>query len=316
MPRASRITRRQLLRTGALSGVAIASYVLGCSDGDTTDTAPTRPPAPTPSQTEVATSAIVRQIDHILLKTDDAQRLFAFLTETLQLPVAWPLFTYRGFSSGAAGLGSVNLEVLQPVEGDTPEFARRTGTYPIGLAFEPITVDSAVRELDARAIMHSAPFEDGINDAIRWTSIDLAGPPECPVLLLVKYAFDQDVRRSQLGAMLAERNGGPLGVDDVAAVEIGASDIVAAAARWSALLRPIDSDDTGTFRFERGPALRLLPADGDAFQRIILRVRSLDAATRALNDIRALGETGPGWVDLALEDGAPAPLRLYERYPS
>ena len=91
-------------------------------------------------------------IDHILLRTDDAASLFDRLSNDLALPVALPLFMYRGLLSRAVGFGNVNLEVLQHVEGDAPSFASAPGTYPIGLAFEPVTVDDAVRELALRLV--------------------------------------------------------------------------------------------------------------------------------------------------------------------
>jgi catechol 2,3-dioxygenase-like lactoylglutathione lyase family enzyme len=308
------ITRRGFLRLGgtaAVSGAALA--LVGCDDESGSEEA-TGTPALTPPQTEVASGAIVRQVDHILLRTDDAQRVFSFFTEALALPVAWPLFTYRGFTSGAVGFGSVNLEILQPVEGDTPAFARAPGTYPIGIAFEPIAVESAVRELDARGIGHSVPFEDGINEAIRWTSIDLTGPAECPVLLLVKYGFDQEARRAGLGREVVGTQGGPLGVIAPAELELGVQDLDAAMARWGSLLGQVELEgDARVWRGGSGPLIRFSASDDDHFERIIMYVHSLDRARRTLNDLRALVGEGADWIDLGFEDSH-APIRLVEPY--
>jgi hypothetical protein len=290
-----------------------ALYAAGCS-GDSDDGArstPTRPPAPTPDLTQLATSAIIRQIDHILVRTDDAQALFTLLTDTLQIPVAWPIFTYRGFHSGAAGFGNVNLEVLQHAEGEAPEFAQAPGTYPIGVAFEPMTVDGALRELERREIGHSEPFDDGISDAIRWTSIDIEASPQSPIRLLVKYSFDQDARRAQLGAQLRERNGGPLGVVSLEAIELEAADPASAGRDWQRLLDPITAQ-AGTWRLGAGPELRIVPGDADRARRVVIAVRSLSAAIDALREHDLLGDTSDRFADLKPAGGA---IRFVEATP-
>jgi hypothetical protein len=297
-----RTSRRRALMLAA--GAAL--YAAGCtnSDDDDSPATPTRPPAPTPDATQLAERAIVRQVDHILLKTDDAPSLFTLLTDTLQIPVAWPIFTYRGFHSGAAGFGNVNLEVLQHAEGGAPDFARAPGIYPIGIAFEPVTVGGALRELEQREIEHSEPFEDGISDAIRWTSVDLEGAPQSPIRLLVKYAFDQDARRAMLGSQLRERNGGPLGVMSLQALELEASDVDAARTEWKRLLDPIPESSPGTWTLGNGPRLRLVAGDGNRFRRIIVAVRSLRSAIDALRERDLLGDSSGDYADLAPADGA------------
>jgi hypothetical protein len=288
-----------------LARVAISATlapVLACTQSRPVDTRPSVTSAP-----ERAPQRLIREIDHVLLRTDDAGSLFDRLSNDLALPVAWPLFTYRGFVSGAVGFGNVNLEVLQHVEGDAPPFAAPPATYPIGLAFEPLTVDDAVRELDARGLAHSEPFEDGISDVIRWTSIDLTGPPECPIMLFVKYSFDQDARRAQLGQQLRERSGGALGIDSVEAVEIGVRDLNAAGGRWQTLFAPEGS--TPQWQPGAGPALRLTESHSDRFERIVFRVRSLPLAVDALRNREILGEVTAAYADVNLGEGDPA-LRL------
>src|SRR5262249_26296544 len=158
----------------------------------------------------------VRQIDHILLKTDDVRRLFELLSGALQLPVAWPLFPYRGFLSGAVSFGGVNLEILQPVDPNLPAEWRAPGTRLLGLAFEPPTIDAALRRLDERGIDHGPPEPfrlDGPGGAtVSWTTVNLDGRPECPIRLLVTYDRDQDERRAAFRVQLREREGGPLAI--------------------------------------------------------------------------------------------------------
>jgi len=260
---------------------------------------------------------IVRQIDHILLKTDDVRRLFELLSGPLALPVAWPLFPYRGFLSGAVSFGRVNLELLQPLDPGLPEAWRAPGTRLLGLAFEPPDVASAVRLLDERGIGHGPPEPfrleaPGGVAAASWTTVDLDGTPECPIQLLVKYDRDQDERRVALGGQLADRDGGPLGVLSLDAVELALPDRPNAMAHWRRLLGPPVSETPPSWRLGDGPAVRLVPADSDRAGTLAIRVRSLGRARRVLHERAALGAAGAGWVALATDDGSPGVLRFLE----
>jgi hypothetical protein len=46
------------------------------------------PTAQTPQRSVTVTSPPIRQIDHIMIRTGNPHELYAFFTETLQLPVA------------------------------------------------------------------------------------------------------------------------------------------------------------------------------------------------------------------------------------
>jgi hypothetical protein len=297
-----RVSRRRALRLAA--GGAAALLVACSGDNDDAASSDDRSPAPTPSETERATTAIVRQVDHILLRVDDAAAAFATLTDTLQIPVAWPLFEYRGFHSGAAGFGNVNLEVLQHADGEVPPFATAPGIYLIGAAFEPVTVDGAITQLDARGIEHSSPFDDGLNETIAWTSVDLEPTPDTPIRLLVKYKFDQDARRAMLGSQLRERNGGPLGVRMLSEIEIGARDLTRATDEWQRLFDPIEPVQPAYWELGDGPAIRLIEALDDRMQRLLITVDSLPAAVSVLRERELLAGEGEGWAEIAGFDGA------------
>src|SRR5215203_5101129 len=68
----------------------------------------------------------VRRIDHIMIRTDDVVNIDAFFTETLQLPVAWPLATRGGVTSGGVGFGTANVEAIQ-FPGQAPSHALLVG---------------------------------------------------------------------------------------------------------------------------------------------------------------------------------------------
>ena len=66
------------------------------------------------SQTELAASPPIRQVDHIMIRTVNPPGLFALFTETMGLPIAWPLTRPReGVMTGGVGVGRVNLETIQ-----------------------------------------------------------------------------------------------------------------------------------------------------------------------------------------------------------
>ena len=71
---------------------------------------------------------VVKQLDHIIARVDDAEPLFKFLSEALQLPVAWPLRSYPSFTSGGIALGNLYLEVLScaPKRGASSNSERAT----------------------------------------------------------------------------------------------------------------------------------------------------------------------------------------------
>jgi len=77
---------------------------------------------------------IIRQVDHILIQTSDAKYLFDFLADTLQLPVAWPLADYSGFTSGGVAAGNVNIEVLRFADQKESSSTRRSKAHFIQAA--------------------------------------------------------------------------------------------------------------------------------------------------------------------------------------
>lgn len=67
-----------------------------------------------------ALSSIIKQTDPLLIASREATELFLLLSDTFQLPVAWPLTDYGGFLSGGVAVGNVNLEIPLPVKKEIP----------------------------------------------------------------------------------------------------------------------------------------------------------------------------------------------------
>jgi catechol 2,3-dioxygenase-like lactoylglutathione lyase family enzyme len=115
----------------------------------------------------------IRQIDHVMIRTDAPRELYAFFTDVLQLPVAWPLMSPRpGVSTGGVAFGNVNIEAIQ-VPGQKEKAPRL-----LGFAFEPSRLDQCLAELDRRGITYGErrPFvvtgPDG-SRSVQWTNVTL-----------------------------------------------------------------------------------------------------------------------------------------------
>jgi hypothetical protein len=96
---------------------------------------------------------IVKQLDHIVVRVDDPVSLHALFSETLQLPVAWPVQAYPSFTSGGITLGNVNLEILSCGSGRKP--SQSTEARIRAIAFESTSLSETALELSRRAIPHT-----------------------------------------------------------------------------------------------------------------------------------------------------------------
>ena len=90
----------------------------------------------------------IRQIDHVMIKADDPREVFALFTETLGLPIAWPLEERGGVVSGGVGFGNVNVEAIRfPSQASLPSRAQLTG-----FGYEPSALRACLDELRRRGV--------------------------------------------------------------------------------------------------------------------------------------------------------------------
>ena len=103
-------------------------------------------------------SPVFKQLDHVVARVGDARPLFDTLTETLGLPVAWPLASYPSFQSGGVALGNLYLEIIRCGPRRKADGAGRF----CAIAFESPAVEEAVRELSRRGVPHTpvAPYAE------------------------------------------------------------------------------------------------------------------------------------------------------------
>lgn len=252
-------------------------------------------PAVSPAQAPSASPNVIRQVDHILISSSHAEELFSLLTETFELPVAWPMSDYGGFSSGGVAVGNVNLEIIRSAP--RPDNAAR-GQF-VGFALEPEPLKISLPELDARSIPHGSavPFKShrwfGLGSTL-WTTVALPTLSSNAVeVFLCAYPDGLTARRQRLREQLRSRNGGPLSVESVREIVCGTTDLNRSLMQWRKLLHPLQPSSAGTWRFAAGPAIRLVQADDDAIQQLVITVTSLEQARRFLWEQNLLGADRP-----------------------
>ena len=119
---------------------------------------------------------VVKQLDHVVARVDDPRTLFSLMTETLGLPVAWPLASYPAFQSGGVALGNLYLEIMQCGPRREPSGAGRL----CAVAFDSPAIEGAVGELSKRGVPHTpvAPYVERGTDGSRaklWSNVVLGG---------------------------------------------------------------------------------------------------------------------------------------------
>src|SRR5688500_19066508 len=177
----------------------------------------------------------VRRIDHIMVRMDDPDKFYAFLTKTLLLPVAWPLATRGGVTSGAVGVGNTNIEAIQ-FPGQKPSHAKL-----VGFSFESSPLAECLDELDRIVITYGEPRpfvvteQDGrvktlfTNVTLRQFS-DADRPVDATIhIFLSEYSatyVDVEKRRARLRRELQETGGGPLRITDRKSTRLNSSHLV------------------------------------------------------------------------------------------
>ena len=253
--------------------------------------------AQTPSQTP----NVVKQIDHILIASSEAKELFTLLSDTLQFPVVWPLSDYGSFASGGVALGNVNLEIIK----DSEPAAGTVKSRWTGFALEPEPLQTSLPELEVRRIPHGtpAPFrsrQPNGSTTTRWTTVGLPDVSSDAVeVFFCEYGNDVPARRRRLLEQLQSRNGGPLSVHSIREIVVGAKDVKRSQEQWQKLLNPLQASSEGVWPVGAGPAIRLIQADKDRIQGLVVNVKSLPQARRFLKEHDLLGTEQPTSLTMA-----------------
>jgi hypothetical protein len=251
---------------------------------------------------------LVRQIDHILIGSDEAEQLFRLFSEQLGLPVVWPFRSYGQFSSGGVGLGNVNVELIGSEH-------RQFGLT--GVALEPISLSEVLSRLDAEGLKHGAPSPFSQEDSsgaerLLWTTVNITNLPPAGTVFFCKYNFDVDGRRALINRELESHGGGPLGIESVTELVIGVRNMTAAQHDWSILLGSVRPSQDPLWQNSSGPAIRLVVAPEDRLVLLRVKVRSLGRARAFLKRQNLLGVDGEHEISLDPTHISGADIRLVE----
>lgn len=234
----------------------------------------------------------IRRIDHIMVRTDTPANLYSFMTETLRLPVAWPLATRGGVTSGGVGFGNVNVEAIQ-----FP--GQPTGAQLVGFGFEPIPLAQCLTELDRRGIQYGEVRPFSSTDPVGskktlFTNVTLLqfSDSDRPAgatmhIFLSEYNptyVDVGQRHERLHKELLMAGGGPLGVKAVKEVIIGSTDLNAATVLWGKLLEPKRTSAPGLWEVGDGPAIRVVQSEENKLRGLVISVISLRQAKAFLEE--------------------------------
>jgi hypothetical protein len=237
---------------------------------------------------------IVRQIDHIIIGSDEPEQLFRLFSEKLSLPVVWPFQSYGTFSSGGIGFGNVNIEIMLM---RAASFGTQSGLSDVAL--EPNSLLELLSGLDAHGAKHGAPNPFHQKDAsgaerLLWTNVRMTSRP--PVIsenrsafFFCKYNFDVDERRASILRELQKHGGDPLGIESVMELVIGVRDMAAAQREWGILLGALRAGQEPVWQVGLGPAIRLVAAQEDHLLLLRVKVKSLERARAFLKDQNLLG---------------------------
>lgn len=249
-------------------------------------------------QLKSSASPPVRQIDHIMIRTDDPASIYALLTEILQLPVAWPLATRGGVTSGGVGFGNVNVEAIR-FPGQKPSHGQL-----VGLGFEPSSLAECMAELQRRGFTYGEvrPFvltEPEGSKKTLFTNVTLRQfsdsdrPADAKMhIFLSEYSptyVDVRQRQDRLRRELLASGGGPLGLKAMKEVVIGVTDLEAAIKLWGSLLEPRRPSAKGLWEVGEGPAIRVVRGEVDKLQGLVISVVSLRQAKAFLQGNGLLG---------------------------
>jgi hypothetical protein len=240
----------------------------------------------------------IRQVDHILVQTDDPQNLFDFLTDTLQLPVAWPISGDSGYTSCGVGVGNVNLELFRRAAREDSPRAIRPAARFAGFAFEPHPLKDSLPQLQSRGISFDRPdpyvsiLPNGSQGAL-WTTVVLPqfSRPNLSIFLFeYSRAFlNVDVRRKAMAGQLVLNKGGPLGIQAIKEIILGTGDMELDKSLWRKLFAPVPPTASGVWQPGNGPAIHLVQSATERIQRISLKVGALGRAKAFLTERHLLG---------------------------
>ncbi|RPJ43473.1 MAG: hypothetical protein EHM21_11480 [Chloroflexi bacterium] len=293
--------------------------------------------------------AIVRRVDHLVVRVHSPEPMFKLLTQQLLLPTAWPLTTNPFYTSGGIHLGNLNLEIMQVGQQARP-------ARPYGIAFELEPYDMSLPELRARNIPHTPPMPFFIVDEqgwqiTAWNNVYLGGlmgdsraaklffsfsqhapketweqstfPKPFNRRFGLPFVFDTVYRNGMVFAVEYNRAWRTLNIKEELAhtgldvqrvyeITIGVQEYERAYDCWKALLEPLPEISKGIWELPDGMHLRLAKRPANGIRRMIWQVSSLNRAAQFLHKREMLGKERSGMISIAPEKIMGLDIRLVQ----
>jgi hypothetical protein len=228
-------------------------------------------------------------------------KVFLLFRDVLQLPRVYGELSKSGNSDrrlyAGFSVGNAYLEPCGPYKDDAPFSPDRPARFH-GLTFSPATtIADAAIALGNKSVSHSEVMGGGdlprfvyLNDAL------LIGKKLAVSIWEIQNTND-NVNLSFLQSSLQEAKGGALGVKSIEEVRIGFPE-KANLAQWGNFLSSAKHEGDVWF-VGNGPALRFVPGKEMQVESIVLRVESLEKATKVLAQRQLVGKLTPDNVELA-----------------
>lgn len=265
------------------------------------------------------TQEVFQAVDHIMVRVNEAEPMMRLFSETLGLPVSWPLQQNDVATYGWITLGNTNLEFWASVNnGDLP-----TGQLlPMfhGFALAPYELSRSIGILEQRGIRCKAPrsyatknregkeVTNFTNSVILDVSNDLCciffcdWGAEGTIFPWPKKHTLED-RRAAAMANMKSCGGGKLGVTGLIEIRLASTDVDESYTKWAA----ITGQESGPLLLD-GIRLCLRSGAKNMIDSLVLGVRSLHGARDVLAKLDLLG-TDQG-DEIVLSDKATAGLQF------
>lgn len=263
------------------------------------------------------TEPVVKKVDHVTISCSDPQALFNTFTQTLGLPVAWPLGVYPGFTTGGVFAGNVNLETLKfdaPAgsQSEMPPF-----TFLYGIVFESYPLAQVTGQFQQRGANPSAP-QDQIREMSGapvkvWTNVTLqALATDDYIVYLCEYTPEMQAALASRASGATGPLGG-IGLIGVKEIEIVASQSNQTRELWQKVFAPAPLSADGVLSFGAGPAVHISQGSENSVEGLVLQVASLQAARDFLAGVGLLGEVSAKEIQINPAAVQGLDIRLVEK---
>jgi len=248
--------------------------------------------------------AQINKVDHFFASSPKAETLFNLFKNKFGLPVDWDYKAWGDFSSGAVTLGNIAFEFVY--------YKGVSKTTFEGIALEPQqSVEEIKIILDDAKIVHDTiepntyVMKNGKLGG--WSNMGLKNllPSEAG-LFICDYKNREQISlyRKKSADTLKNNNGGPLGVSFLKEIVIGSTNF-SLNKKELARLPGIKANKDNVYSFNDGPSIRLINSNINGFEKIVIKVSSLENAKKYLKSQNLLGNSTANsvFIDTNSTDG-------------